>query len=215
MPLTHRFLLAKHWHIFLLTFVIPFLLQLGVMLTWAVNFAQQVITQPEPELTGMFSIFKFFPVLMIVYSAAHFFWLWSLAIGLQPKVPANVVLKVNKFKGFFFFQITYLMLFSIGISVLISGVPDLIKNAEAPNININLIGIAFAVVFPLHFFAMFSVLYCMYFAARTIKTVELQREVSFGEFIGELILIWFHAIGVWFIQPQVNKLMEDKPKEIV
>lgn len=213
MPLTQRFLLAKHWHIFLLTFVIPFLLQLGVMLTWAVNFAQQVITQPEPDLTEMFNIFKFFPVLMIVYSAAHFFWLWSLAIGLQPKVPAHVLMKTNKFKGFFFFQISYLFLFSLGMSLFISTMPTMIEHAEVPNFN--LIGVVIAVVFPLHFLAMLSVLYCMYFAAKTIKTVELQREVSFGEFIGEFILIWFHAIGVWFIQPQVNKLMESKPKEIV
>jgi len=190
------------------------LLQFGVMIGFMVNIIRQVTSGSEPDLHVMLDFFKYFPVLMIVAYVGNFFWLWSLAIGLQPKVPAHVVLKVNKFKGFFFFQIIYLLLFSIGISVLISSVPDLIERAEVPNININLIGIVFAIIFPLHFFTMFCAIYCMYFAAKTIKTVELQREVSFGEFISEFILIWFHVIGVWFIQPQVNKLVADKPMEI-
>ena len=211
MPLTHRFLLAKHWHIFVLTFVLPFLLQIGVMISWFASIISQIATQTEPDFNALFSFFRFFPVLMIVYTAPHFFWLWSLAIGLQPKVPVQVPMKTRKFKTFFLFQISYLILFSVGISVFISSMSTMIESTEVPNLSV--IGVVFVIVFPLHLFMMFCTIYCMYFAAKTIKTAELQREVSFGEFIGEFILIWFYVIGVWFIQPQVNKLIEPKPKE--
>ncbi|HMQ60497.1 MAG TPA: hypothetical protein PKE06_07510 [Flavilitoribacter sp.] len=45
----------------------------------------------------------------------------------------------------------------------------------------------------------------MYIAAKTLKSVELQRNVVFGDFIGEFVLIWFQFTGVWFIQPKLNK----------
>ena len=53
---------------------------------------------------------------------------------------------------------------------------------------------------------MFCMFYMLYFTSKTIKTVELQREVTFGEFIGEFFALWFYIIGIWFIQPKVNKL---------
>ena len=73
-------------------------------------------------------------------------------------------------------------------------------------------GIIIAVIIPLHFFSMFCILYCFYFTAKTIKTAELERKVGFGDFVGEFLLLWFYPIGIWFLQPRVNKLIE-KPTE--
>jgi len=53
---------------------------------------------------------------------------------------------------------------------------------------------------------MFRIFYSMYFVAKTIKTAELQRKVGFGDFVGEFFLLWFYFIGVWIVQPKVNKL---------
>lgn len=71
-----------------------------------------------------------------------------------------------------------------------------------------LIGILFAIIVPLHLFSMFCIFYSLYFVAKTFKTVELQREVSFSDFVGEFFLIWFYPIGIWFIQPKINKMIE-------
>jgi hypothetical protein len=64
----------------------------------------------------------------------------------------------------------------------------------------------FALIVPLNFIAMFCIVYCLYFIAKVLKTVELQRPVRFGEFARELFLIWFFPIGIWIIQPRINKL---------
>jgi hypothetical protein len=44
--------------------------------------------------------------------------------------------------------------------------------------------------------------------AKTIKTVELQREVNFSEFIGEFFMIWFYFIGIWILQPKINRMVK-------
>ena len=55
----------------------------------------------------------------------------------------------------------------------------------------------------------FSAFYCFYFVIKTIKTVELQKELRFIDFAGEFFLICFYPIGIWFIQPKVNKIIEE------
>jgi hypothetical protein len=53
----------------------------------------------------------------------------------------------------------------------------------------------------------------LYFVAKTFKTVELQREVSFSDFVGEFFMIWFYPVGIWIIQPKINKMIEEQSKE--
>jgi hypothetical protein len=72
-----------------------------------------------------------------------------------------------------------------------------------------MVGGFIAIIFPLHFFAMFCIFYCLYFVAKTFKTVELQREVTFSDFAGEFFLFWFFPIGVWIVQPKINKMIEE------
>jgi putative effector of murein hydrolase LrgA (UPF0299 family) len=67
----------------------------------------------------------------------------------------------------------------------------------------------FAFIIPIHLFAMFCIFYSLYFVAKTIKTVELQRAVTFSDFVLEFFLIWFYPIGIWIIQPQINKMIEE------
>jgi hypothetical protein len=50
----------------------------------------------------------------------------------------------------------------------------------------------------------------MSYVAKTIKTAELKRKVGLSEFSGEFFLLWFYFIGIWIIQPKINKLVEEK-----
>ena len=47
------------------------------------------------------------------------------------------------------------------------------------------------------------------FEAKVNQSAELQKEVRFSDFAGEFFLIWLFPIGVWFVQPKVNKIMEE------
>jgi hypothetical protein len=203
MTLTERFLKAKHWQLFLLIFGIPMIFQFFMMGTMITHIAGNA----NPDPLFIFNYFKFFPIVMIIFTSVFFGWFWSIAIGLQSKIPANIKMKTGKFKIFFFIPITYLLLFSVFIGIAMNGLPGMIADGNQPNFGLVISFIA--VIFPLHFFSMFCIFYSLYFVAKTFKTVELQRETTFSDFAGEFFMIWFYPIGIWIIQPKVNKMIEN------
>jgi hypothetical protein len=195
-----QFLKAKHWQIFLLTFGIPMIFQIILISTILSNLT--TMATPDPEI--MFNYMKFFPIIMFLFMAFYFGWFWSVAIGLQTKVPENVTMKVKKFKVFFFIPMVYIFCIIIFMSFTISG---LMNGGGEPNVGF--LGSIFAIIVPLHLFSMFCIFYTLYFVAKTFKTVELQREVKFSDFAGEFFMIWFYPIGIWIIQPKINKMIEE------
>jgi hypothetical protein len=95
-----KFLKAKHWQLFLLTFGIPMLFQIGLMVTMFANIGNE----DNPDVSIMFNYLMFFPIVMILLMATQFGWFWSVAIGLQTKVPENVKMKIKNLKYSFSFQ---------------------------------------------------------------------------------------------------------------
>jgi hypothetical protein len=198
--MTDRFLKAKHWQLFLLMVGIPMVLQFVLMGQLVVGFA----FQSHPDLVIMLGYMKYFPILAILCISVLFGWFWSVAVGLQNKVPVNIRMKVKKFKVFFIFPLVYMVAFLTFFSVIMSS-----PAANNPEPSEGLIGGLFAVVVPLYLFAIFCFLYTFYFVAKTLKTVEMQREVKFGNFAGEFFLLWFYPVGVWILQPKINKMIEE------
>jgi hypothetical protein len=197
------FLRAKHWQLFLLTFAIPFLLQIVMM----VSIFSHLLQHPDnvPDVTEVFSYFKLFPFIMVLYMGTLFGWQFSVATGLQKMVPAGVNMNVKKFKIFFFIPIVYITLILIFVSFILT---LNFTNVGPSNFSYRFV-IPFLLIIPLHFFAMFCIFYCLYFVAKTFKTVELQRAVTFNDFVAEFFLIWFFPIGVWIIQPKINKMIKE------
>ncbi len=197
--MTNIFLRAKHWQLFILMYGVPILLQFKMMAWMFSNFA--VTENPDPKI--MFDFIKFFPFVMILYMVVSFGWFWSTGVGLQKKVPVNVKLKVGRFKALLIIQNIYILLFLIYFYYMLN---ELLK--PDPEINFGFIAGLIFIILPLHLLFMFCIFYSMYFVAKTIKTVEFQREVSFGDFVGEFFLIWFYPIGIWILQPKINKMVE-------
>lgn len=195
-----RFLKAKHWQLFLLTFGIPMIAQFVMMGSMVSN----MLANTNPAPTIMFGYMKYFPLIMLIFMGIFFAWFWSIAIGLQKKVPENVKMKVKKFKIFFIIPMVYILFF---IVFIVSSISGFMENGSEPNTEFIASMVGF--IIPLHLFAMFCIFYTLYFVAKTFKTVELQRAVSFSDFAGEFFLIWFYPIGIWIIQPKINKMIEE------
>lgn len=195
-----KFLKAKHWQLFLLTFGIPMIFQFIMIGTIFSN----INNGNNPDPTFMFRYMKFFPIIMIIFMGVFFGWFWSVAIGLQNKVPKDVKMKIKKFKIFFFIPMVYILFI-----ILFTGIQmnRLITNGTEPSEG--MIGSLVAIIVPLHLFSMFCIFYSLYFVAKTFKTVELQREVKFLDFAGEFFMIWFYPIGIWIVQPKINKMIEE------
>ena len=194
------FLKAKHWHLFVSTVGLIFIFQFFIMF----HIMTQVVSNPDSFNPRMNDIFLFPMIFMLIVGFIIFGWIWSLAVGLQKKLPENATMKVRKFKIFFVIPIVYMFLF-MGYMFLFN---NFIDASIGSGVNPVIMFASFALIFPIHLFAMFCIFYCMYFAAKTIKTVELQKEVTFNDFAGDFFMIWFFPIGVWFIQPRINKIIQ-------
>ena len=196
-----KFLKAKHWQLFTLMFGIPIIAQILIMGTMFLN----ISTETNPDPTEIFNLLKFFPIIMILYMGVFFGWFWSVAMGLQNKIPENIRMKTKKFKLFFFIPLIYLLCFSLFFGGIFN--ENLLTGTQPGGW---FVGGMFGIIFPLHILSMFCIFYAMYFVAKTIKTVELQKEVNFGEFAGEFFMIWFYFVGIWILQPKINKMVEVK-----
>jgi len=179
------FLRLKHWQLFLLLFGIPIIFQFVIM--GSVIFSNN----PNTMLTA-------FPLMMFLIVAIFFGWFYALGTNLHKKLPIDTPMNLTKFKIFLFIPVVYMVLISLFMVVL---VPALVVNGPQSFTS-------FAIIFPIHIFSMFCIFYCLYFISKALKTVESQRQVTFSDYAGEFFLIWFYPIGIWLIQPRINKLFE-------
>lgn len=149
---------------------------------------------PSPDF--IFNYFKVFPIIMLLLMGVFFGWFWSVAVGLQRVIPDEIKLKVSRFKIFLLIPVVYIIFF-LGLFMTSF-------TSSGPNPGI------FAIIVPLHLFSMFCIFYSLYFVAKTFKTAELQQKVTFSDFAGEFFMIWFYPIGIWIIQPKINKMIKEK-----
>jgi hypothetical protein len=199
------FLRAKHWQIFLLTFVLPLLaefIMIGYMMGNIINNAEH---NSAPDLGSIFSFFRIFPAMIIISSGILFGWMFSIAIGLQKMLPPAIKMKTTLFKIFLFFPVVYIALFCLFFAFSLGSLMHVQDGGGPPR----LLFAGFAVIFPLHLFAMFCIFYSINFVAKTMKTAELQRPVTFSDYVAEFFLVWFHFVGVWILQPRINKMLKN------
>ena len=181
------FLKAKHWQIFTLLIGVPYAIQMFLI-----------------EKNNYDIMYLIAPVMAVLYIVIYFGWFWAVGTQLNNKLPANVKLNLKRFKVLLSVPIIYVLGISIYISMIAIGQNE---SAPSPFLAINDI---ISVVFPLHIFAMFCIFYVLWFNAKTIKSIEFQRSVSFGDFAGDFFLLWLFPIGIWIIQPKINKMVENK-----
>lgn len=201
--MTKIFLKAKHWQLFLPMIGIPLLSQIYMYANIQLIESAPVTVESSEGFTQVldekFIQFDWYPVILLLFSLLFFGWLWAMGIGLQKWVPLEVNMKTARFKVFFFIPLVYILFIIISMTGIFTG---------NGNVFFKNLAIIVAVIVPLHLFSMFCIFYTIYFAAKTLKTVELKRKVGFGDFIGEFFLLWFNFIGIWIVQPKVNRLYE-------
>jgi hypothetical protein len=189
------FLKIKHWKLFILMFGIPLLLQLTALILTIID----IDSNGNSELTSIIKPLNLFPITMFLYTSFLFGWFWSVGIGLQKFIPQNIGMKIKKFKIFFFIPFIYILLIILFIGTKFYGIYSDFKINEK---------IIFLII-PLHLFSMFCIFYILYFVSKTIKTVELKRNVTFSDIIGDFFMIWFLPFGIWIIQPRINRIASE------
>jgi len=64
---------------------------------------------------------------------------------------------------------------------------------------------SFTIVFSIYF--IFSWFHCFYFASKALVMYEKDRNIDLENHSKEFFLLIVFAIGIWFLQPRINKLV--------
>lgn len=177
------FLRLKHWQLFSLLFTPAVLFQFFIM--------GSIVSRQDST-----AMFYFFSIMMVLFVGVFFGWFYALGVNLHKKLPLTVSMNVARFRIFLFIPVAYMLTFALSVFCLPGNMPS----EELPNLKIIGIGLF------LHLFSMFCIFYCLYFIAKALKAVEWQKPVTFNDFAGEFFMIWMFPVGVWIIQPRINKL---------
>lgn len=181
-----KLLHLKHWQLFLLLIGVPLVTQI---------IAVSSIVRGDPS-----SMMIALPLLMILYITLHFGWLYTLGTQLHKKLPSRVAMNLALFKVFMFLPVAYIVFIMLAMAYAFNA------PGSTPEAVFGFAGI----IVPIHLFSMFCIFYCMYFIAKALKSVEWQRPVTFGDCAGEFFLIWFFPIGIWILQPRINRLFDER-----
>ncbi len=195
------FLRAKHWQIFIPLIAIPFITMIIFSILTAFVMVNNVPNRPEDVLW----ITYLMPFIMLLSASVQFGWFWNVLTKLSKLIPNEVRMPIKRMKLFFFIPLVYFCILPLFIGFVIHNTTH--DNLH-PGTLINVV-IAGIFIFFLHLFSMFCIFHTIYFVAKTIRSAEIQRNATFSDFTGDFFLIWFFPIGVWFIQPRINKLIQE------
>jgi hypothetical protein len=203
-------LTMKHWQIFVAVMG-------GVLIFEFIAFSSifsTVSSNNKPEPSDFTPILIIMPIMMVYTMYFTYGWQWAIISLLREKLPAGIKMNHKRIKAFVIIPIVYMLVLVIGMMLFFSEIineidPEHYFQNHKPGPALALI---FLLIIPLHLFSIFCIFHTMYFAAKTIKAVELQKDVTFNDFAGEFFLIWFNIIGLWILQPKLNKMISGEKK---
>lgn len=196
------FLRAKHWHIFVIIFVIPQLLQVVWMNLVFNNIGNLEETSGDDSMRVFNEFLSFMPWFMLVtaiISFVQFGWYISVAQGLRAYTPEAVRLNQAPF-WIALIPIVVLMLAMFG--GMIYAIQDIERLVTwlRPEYIIPFIGVALLLTI--------AMLYVLYYTAKAYKTALLKRKVERIEVVGEFFMAWILFVGIWMMQPNINEMIQ-------
>jgi hypothetical protein len=178
------FLRAKHWQIFFLLFVVP---------TIAEVLAVGVIPAKILSWHDFGSAGFFLLGVMMLYLLCFLAWFGSIGLFLRSIVKPELIMETQFFRFALVYPTLYMPIF-FSLVILDTRVPVW-------------------VILPLHLACMICLFYLLYFVSKNLALAETGKPVSFYEYSGPFFLFWFFPVGVWVVQPRVNRLYAEKARE--
>ncbi len=147
-----------------------------------------------PVLAGFFVPEKanslILQVLNILFFTVIIGWLYSIGTILNSKLDKGLRRSDMLFRINVMYSFAFAVVFFFDIASLQSKLSD-----ES----------SFLIFFPIYF--IFASFHCFYFSSRALVMCEIGRNVDFENHTKEFFLLIVFVIGIWFLQPRVNKLI--------
>ncbi len=190
--MTDFVLKAKHWQVFLVLFAVPYFLQLMI-----------IPSDIEPENLQKYVIMMI--PFALYYLISNLTWYWAVGIGLlkkttEEKAPKSILFKISIIGVI----MIYVSVFAVMIR-LFDIITQILNETVEPEKILPIAGILLILMLML----LIGFIYMFVFTARSIYTAETQEKAKFKNYIAEFILVWFLPVGVWFLQPRINKIVRE------
>ncbi|MCF2859182.1 hypothetical protein L1286_16990 [Pseudoalteromonas sp. SMS1] len=179
------FLTWKSWQVFLLVVLLPFGFQFLLMET--------LMSSSEIDHEMMFNVI---PLMMLVFIALYLLWFWTLGTELNKIIPEKERPSASRFKFGIKFNAIYMVLFQAFF----------ISTANGTSF-----GFLVPVIFILHICSMYFMFYSIYFISKNLVTFENKVYGTNKSSTGTFFLMWFFPLGIWFVQPRINKMYAAEP----
>jgi len=179
----NKLLALRHWQLLLYIVGLPYMLGLILIIPGLIP--------TELELAYIFLC------ALLGTGLGYGSWVYAVGVYLHKKLPAWAGMSLTRFRVVMLFPLTY-----IPLLVLLFVVDNNLNVINAFE-ELSLFGIVFMALCSVY---VFCVCYTLYVVAKALKTVEQQMQVSFGNVAVYFLGLVYFPIGVWFIQPRINKI---------
>lgn len=187
---------GKHWQVFLLLFGLP-ILGIALFMVFMIIYAEMRTQLSALLLIGTL-LFTF-----LIASTSFLVWLYYLTSRLYARLPNKQNINFGLFKA----CIVIVGLFLFALAHLLYNIADKFTGLGACTVA----EVPLAAIMPPFFIvATLALFYCLYFAARALKTVELRRVITLQEYAAEFVQLWYFPLGVWLLQPRINRIFSGK-----
>jgi len=164
-----------------------FLIVVGFYLAGQIAFINSIILSSRPA--DYLSRFAWgVAILGALCTSVFFVWLWSLGKFLDPIIHTDLRMNHGLFRIALIYAGAYLILF-----MALSSNPRIVRAA-----------------IPLHLSFMLCMFYAVYFVSKALVLAETGKASSFYDYAGPFFLLWFFPIGIWILQPRIDRLYAEK-----
>jgi hypothetical protein len=144
---------------------------------------------PSDTLWGTISFFG-----VVLYIG----WIYAVGCSMNKSIPQ----RLRPQKSYFKFSCLFILVALFG--VMLTGGYNINQD------NIQDYGYKAWVLIPFSFYLIWSMLYIFAFAARMLESVIEGQVVGFSDALKAFFGFWFFPIGLWYIQPAVQRILQSQ-----
>jgi len=179
---------SKHWVMFLLIIGMPLISHLTI--------------SPILLFSRQFKWFATLQLILLVYPTfIYFYWLWTLGTKLPKKLTTKEIKKETiKFKVSMVFPFLFCSVMFFMILIIYS---EMLQGDEPPYFfiteSLHMIILAYII-------SIFCIIYSIWLISNSLNKIEKIQGSGTKERFKNLILMILFPIGIWYIQPRINRI---------
>ena len=159
------------------------------VLVWGAYFVGTMVlvgSVPEGPVENPLKVGPFTEVVMSPSIVCLMGWMWSMGSFLVSISEPSLKLSIHYFRFAIIFPTLYLL----------TALPFFLSRNSTVE----------AIILPLHLLTMFCLFYVFYFISKSLVIAEKCEAVTFNDYALSLFLLFFSIVGIWLIQPRINRL---------